>query len=86
MSDATKKKLERAAITVGLIGGVLGLLASLSFFFLVPYRMEAAERDISALQTKETASHDMLVRIDERTAAMKAKIDRMDERIDRLAK
>ena len=74
MSDHTKTILARVMATVGILSGIAGLLGA---WFVLPYRMDAAEKAIRDMQKQSSTDHDLLQRIDERTARMEKAIDRL---------
>lgn len=86
MSDHTKTVLQRVAALLGILAGIAGLLGA---WFVLPYRMDAAEKAIREVQSESRSAvrelqassridHDMLQRIDERTARMEKALDRSD--------
>lgn len=74
MSDHTKTLLARVMAVVGILSGIAGLLGA---WFVLPYRMDAAEKAIREVQSQSHTDHDLLQRIDERTARMEKGIDRL---------
>lgn len=76
MSDDVKLSLTRAGIVLGVIAAFVALFGA---FVVLPYRMDAAEGDIKELRSRAHTDHDLIQRIDERTA-------RMEKALDRLAK
>ena len=78
MSDETKESLSRIGLVVGVLSGISGLFGA---FVLLPYRISAAEQEIRQLQTEARADHELLVRIDERTARTDAAISEIKARV-----
>lgn len=74
MSDETKNTIERAATVVGLLAA---LTAFLGAWFVLPYRMTAAESAIREVKSQSERDHDLIQRIDERTARMEKAIDKL---------
>lgn len=74
MSDHTKTILARVLAVIGVLSGIAGLLGA---WFVLPYRMDAAEKAIREVQKQSATDHDLLQRIDERTARMEKAIDRL---------
>lgn len=74
MSDAVKLSLTRLGVIVGVISGLAGLFSA---WFILPYRMAAAETAIKAVQEQAYTDHSLLQRIDERTARMERALDRL---------
>jgi hypothetical protein len=71
MSDQLRLNLTRFGITVGIISGLAGLFGA---WFILPYRMSAAEQAIKDVQSQGYADHSLLQRIDERTARMEQRL------------
>jgi hypothetical protein len=67
MSNETKRNLELGAL---IIGTILAITSAFGVFYVLPYRMSAAETSISAMQIERKADHDVLVRIDENVKAL----------------
>jgi uncharacterized membrane protein len=76
MSDDIKVSLTRIGMVLGVLAAVAALFGT---FVILPYRMDAAEKSIKAIQDKTEVDHDLLQRIDERTA-------RIEKALDRIAK
>lgn len=74
MSDDTKDTIGRVAQIVGLLAA---LTAFLGAWFILPYRMTAAESAIREVKSQSERDHDLIQRIDERTARMEKAIDRL---------
>jgi hypothetical protein len=74
VSDDVKLSLTKAGIVIGLLAGLAGLLGA---WFVLPYRVSAAENAIREVQTQARTDHDLIQRIDERTARMEKAIDRL---------
>jgi len=68
MSERVQLNLTRIGLLVGMIGGAIGIGGT---FFVMPYRIEAAERRISSLEEQVASSRELLVRIDENVKALK---------------
>lgn len=76
MSDSNKRKLEMLALLVAVISGIGAFFGA---FVLLPYRMQAAEKAIEAVQTERKTDRELLIRVDVRT-------ERMEKALDRIAK
>lgn len=76
MSDKTRQSLQ---LGVGIITVALAISSAIGAFYVLPYRMSAAEAAISKMQDERKTDRELLLRIDERTA-------RMDKTLDRLVK
>lgn len=68
MSDETKENISRAATILGILSTVAALAGA---WFILPYRVGAAERRIEQLETEQRAARELLVRIDENVKALK---------------
>lgn len=58
----------RIAATVNTISVVIGVVTAGHSFYLLPYRMKVNEEAVIAIQQSHQRDHELLVRIDERTA------------------
>lgn len=68
---AAGKDVSLSFTRLGLVVGVLLSIASLlGAFVVLPYRMDAAERRVQQIEKERATDHDLLMRIDERTAWM----------------
>lgn len=67
MSDQVKLNLVKFGVGLGIVSGLAGLLGA---WFVLPYRMSAAEQAIKEVQSQSYTDHSLLQRIDERTARM----------------
>jgi len=76
MSDHTKVIIARTAAMIGILSGLAGLFGA---WVILPYRMDAAEKAIRDVQKQSGSDHDLLQRIDERTARMEKAIDRLSK-------
>lgn len=76
MSDAVKLNLAKVGVTVGLLSGLAGLFGA---WVVIPYRMDAAEQHIRQLSAEAKGDHEMLTRIDERTARIEKALDRLSK-------
>lgn len=74
MSEQTKRKLEIMAVIASVI---ISILSGLTAVVLLPYRVSAAENEISKLQAEAKADHDAITRIDGRTERMEKTLDRL---------
>lgn len=54
--------LTRLAIIIGVLAGIFGLVGA---WFILPYRMEQAEKNISEMQAVQHQQQEVLIRIDE---------------------
>ena len=68
MSEKVQLNLTRLGLAVGLVGGIIGIGGT---FVVLPYRLEAAEKRITALEEQVASSRELLVRIDENVKALK---------------
>jgi hypothetical protein len=75
MSAEGRRKIEIAALVVGTL---LALLSAGGVFFVLPYRMSAAESAIAKIQEQRVTDHDVLTRIDARTEEMQRTLARLD--------
>ena len=73
MSDQVKLNIARFGLLVGILSGLAGLFGA---WFVLPYRMSAAEQAIKDVQSQGYADHSLLQRIDERTERMERALDR----------
>ena len=62
MSNETRRSIELGAL---IIGTLLALVSAFGVFYVLPYRVSAAEVAISAIQIERKADRELLVRIDE---------------------
>lgn len=74
MSEKTRQTLQMGATIVSVLLAVLG---SIGAFYVLPYRMTAAEGAIKKMQEERTSDHELLSRIDERTAAIQRDLNRL---------
>lgn len=76
MSAEDRRKVELgAAVLVAL----LALISAVGTFFVLPYRMTAAENAIAKVQEARQSDHDILLRLDTRTDAMRQALERMEK-------
>lgn len=68
MSEKIQLNLTRLGLIVGISGGIIGMGGT---FIVLPYRLEAAEKRITALEEQVASSRELLVRIDENVKALK---------------
>jgi hypothetical protein len=73
MSEEVQINLTRIGVVLAVLAGVATPFGT---FVLLSHRMDAAEKAIIAVQTKADIDHDMLQRIDERTARIEKALDR----------
>ncbi len=73
MSDETKDSIGRAATILGIISTIAALAGA---WFILPYRVGAAERRIDQLETEQRQARELLVRIDENVKALKERATR----------
>ena len=76
MSEEVKLNLTRIGVVLGVLAGTAAIFGT---FFVLPYRMAAAEKAIQSVQDRAETDHDLIQRIDERTM-------RIEKAVDRLAK
>lgn len=69
MSADLQINISRLAVGVALLAGLSGMLGA---FVILPYRMSAAEAEISILKGKVEMQSDVLARIDENVKQLKA--------------
>ena len=62
MSNETKRTIELGAL---IIGTILAVVSAFGVFYVLPYRMAAAEVAINTIQVERKADRELLVRIDE---------------------
>lgn len=74
MSDEMQRTISRLSLAIGVIAGIAGLLGA---WFVLPYRMDAAETELRDIRSQVGKDHDLIQRIDERTARMEKAIDRL---------
>lgn len=68
MSDDVKLNLTKLGVVAAVLASIIGLLGA---WFILPYRMEAAETKIVALETRIEAQSALLIRIDENVKQLK---------------
>ena len=68
MSTDVKISLAKAGVVAGVISAVVALFGA---WFVLPYRMAAAEAEIVALKVKVESQSTLLIRIDENVKALK---------------
>ena len=68
MSDEVKLNLTKLGVVVGVLAGVVGLLGA---WFILPYRMNAAEAKIVSLEARIEQQSALLIRIDENVKQLK---------------
>ena len=73
MSDQMKVSLARVGFVLGILSGLAGLFGA---WFVLPYRMSAAESEIREVKSQSYADHSLLQRIDERTERMERALER----------
>ena len=73
MSEKIQLNLTRLGLAVGICGGIIGVGGT---FVVLPYRLESAERRISALEEQVASSRELLVRIDENVKALKERVSK----------
>lgn len=69
-----KVSLMKVGVVVTVLIGIAGLLGA---WFVLPYRVAAAEAEIKEVRYQSAKDHDMLQRIDERTGRMEKALERI---------
>jgi hypothetical protein len=75
MSDRTKRNLEIAVLTLGILGGG-GAIAFLSFFLGLPAELQAHTDRIHQLEMNEKANRELLIRIEERLIVVQKELEK----------
>lgn len=71
------EQFQRVGRNVVFWAGVLGVMASVaSTWLILPQRMEAMEKRQTALETKTTLDHELLVRIEERLKQVQEELNK----------
>lgn len=78
MSNDTKRSLELIALLVALAGSVAGVAKT---YFVTPQRVETLERTVQAIEARTQTDHDVIQRIDERTAQTQRDIVEIKARV-----
>lgn len=68
MSDELKINLSKLGIVTAIAVSIVGLLGA---WFILPYRMTAAEAKISAMEVQIAEQQTLLIRIDENVKQLK---------------
>lgn len=66
MSQETKRNLEVIGLIFSVIGGAFGAAGMVGAFYVLPYRMNAAEVEIRRISETHEKDHELLLRIEER--------------------
>lgn len=66
--EDVKLNVTRVGVTVGVLAAIVALLGA---WFILPYRMEAAEKKIAAHDTELASMREILIRIDENVKDMR---------------
>lgn len=69
MSDEVKLNIVKASGIIGLLAGLAGLLGA---WFVLPYRVGAAETKLAKLETEAQQTREILIRIDENVKQLRA--------------
>lgn len=83
MSEAIRKRLETWAVIVAILTGLVGFFGA---FVILPYRMEAAEKAITTIQTERDVDRELLVRIDERGKQTDKRMERIEQLLEQRAR
>lgn len=77
MTTQTKGRIEFAGLIIGILGGIGGIAGLIGAFYLLPYRLEAAEKRIEVISIQRTADRELLTRIEERVISIQQDLRRI---------
>jgi hypothetical protein len=78
MSNETKRSLELLALLVSLALAAAGVAKT---YFITPQRVDALERTVQVIEVRAQSDHDIIQRIDERTAQTQRDISEIKGRM-----
>ena len=73
MSDTIRKRVEFWATLIGLCCGLSGMFGA---FVILPYKVDALEKRETASEAMSKTDHELILRIDERLAAIQKTLER----------
>jgi hypothetical protein len=76
VTNVLRNNLELTGLMISIIGGVAGIAGMVGAFYVIPYRMEAAETQIRHLSASHEKDHELLNRIEERLIAIQKSVER----------
>lgn len=71
-----KSPLQTIALGLSVIMGMGGVAGLVGAFYILPYRVEAVERQVGNLRLQRDADRELLTRIEERLIAVQRALER----------
>ena len=74
MTQQAKARIEFVGLIIGVLGGLGGIAGMIGAFYLLPYRLEAAEKRIETISLQRAGDRELLTRIEERLIAVQQEL------------